>query len=1081
MNLRVLAVWLLATTCLYGQQASLETIIQKGHELAVVSIAVSPDSNFVATGSKDKSIKLWDLRNGREVKNYLGHQATVTTLAFTTDGKYLLSGARDNTIRGWDVFTGKELFRVLAPAESFITSIAIDPRQQFFATGGYGPSYGDTVYIYDFKTQRQLQALAASPDKGMGYGVDVAISPDGRWLSLGEDNRTARVFSTRDWKQVHAFQFEEGWCGGCGTRVVFSPDSQWLYMASHNGPVRKYALSDGHLVHEYEKDPDELTGLAISSNGKWLARATENNVVVWDEQSGKEVTQVTAVEQALFHQVTFTRNSQQLLITSDNNTAFAWNITTGKTERTLTGLLNMRDKGGLTYDANFVWQSSIARYVRFKNNLLITRDGKQLIKGKFGTQVRRWDIATGQSVMEYSGHRKAVLAYDLSADGRFMLTGGGDGKVILWNVQTGDSVRVFHPHREPIFDIRFSHDESMFACSSWDATMRVYDLNTGKTVQYFDFQNQSVYNLQFHSNDLYVFTAKLDHSLDMLELDTRTSVRSFVGHTDVISSLRTSGDGQTLLSASWDGTVRLWNIATGLMIRKFRDHVGAVHIAVFSPDNKYIYSAGADRVIRVWDGETGKVVRKLEGHTAEVTSLVFSPDARMLVSHSVDGVTKFWDLNQGKEFFEHIHLGAHDWMVKTPDGYFTATDGARQYIHFVSGLKTYAVDQFFEDFYRPDLLPKFFQNRGSSQLQDLQGKLNSAPPATTRLASVPTEQPDVIDLYVRITDNGGGVETLRLFHNGKSIPVDKSQLKLPSGKGQYTTYKHTVHLIPGENVLAATAINKSKVESDPQAITLQATAAARNSTCYLLAVGINDYKNPRLSLNYAKPDAESFTGALDANSKSLFDKIVVHTLYDQLASRAGILKKLDELATLIKPEDVFIFYYAGHGSMVDNRFFFIPAESSRLYDIGSLQSEALEASVLQEKFKSIKALKQLIVMDACQSGGSVELLATRGATEEKAIAQLSRSAGIHVLASAGSEQFATEFAELGHGLFTYVLIQALQGAADGAPKDGKVTIYELKSYIDDQVPEMTRKLKGKPQYPYTFSRGQDFPIILDGN
>ena len=174
-----------------------------------------------------------------------------------------------------------------------------------------------------------------------------------------------------------------------------------------------------------------------------------------------------------------------------------------------------------------------------------------------------------------------------------------------------------------------------------------------------------------------------------------------------------------------------------------------------------------------------------------------------------------------------------------------------------------------------------------------------------------------------------------------------------------------------------------------------------------------------------------------------------------------------------------IFYYAGHGSMVDNKFYFIPSESSRLYDASTLHREAIEASLLQEKFKSIKALKQLIVMDACQSGGSVELLATRGAGEEKAIAQLSRSAGIHVIGSAGSEQFATEFATLGHGLFTHVLIQGLQGEADGAPKDGKVTIYELKSYIDDQVPEITRKLKGNPQYPYTFSRGHDFPVVIE--
>jgi uncharacterized caspase-like protein len=164
--------------------------------------------------------------------------------------------------------------------------------------------------------------------------------------------------------------------------------------------------------------------------------------------------------------------------------------------------------------------------------------------------------------------------------------------------------------------------------------------------------------------------------------------------------------------------------------------------------------------------------------------------------------------------------------------------------------------------------------------------------------------------------------------------------------------------------------------------------------------------------------------------------------------------------------------------MVDGKFFFIPSESIRLYDLKALEKEALEASVVQEKLKHIRALKQIIIMDACQSGGSVEVLAARGASEEKAIAQLSRSAGIHVMASAGSEQFATEFASLGHGLFTYLLIRALDGEADGAPKDGKVTIYELKSFMDDQVPEMTRKLKGKPQYPYTFSRGQDFPVVF---
>ncbi|MFN6946978.1 MAG: caspase domain-containing protein, partial [Cytophagaceae bacterium] len=171
---------------------------------------------------------------------------------------------------------------------------------------------------------------------------------------------------------------------------------------------------------------------------------------------------------------------------------------------------------------------------------------------------------------------------------------------------------------------------------------------------------------------------------------------------------------------------------------------------------------------------------------------------------------------------------------------------------------------------------------------------------------------------------------------------------------------------------------------------------------------------------------------------------------------------------------------AGHGSMHDDNFYFIPSDCSRLHDGQKLAKEAIHADVLQEKLKGIQALKQIIIMDACYSGGSAEVLATRGSVEEKAIAQLSRSAGIHILASAGGEQAAKEVAELNHGLFTYLILQGLKGEADGSPKDGKVTVYELKSYLDDRTPELNLKYGGKPQYPYTFSRGHDFPVLIIG-
>ena len=100
----------------------------------------------------------------------------------------------------------------------------------------------------------------------------------------------------------------------------------------------------------------------------------------------------------------------------------------------------------------------------------------------------------------------------------------------------------------------------------------------------------------------------------------------------------------------------------------------------------------------------------------------------------------------------------------------------------------------------------------------------------------------------------------------------------------------------------------------------------------------------------------------------------------------------------------------------------------------------------------------------------------RGAAEEKAIAQLARSTGTHWLTASGSEQFASEFDQLGHGAFTFVLLEALAGKAAG--DDGRVTVNELKAYLDRVVPEVTKKYNGQEQYPASFGFGQDFPVSV---
>ena len=148
---------------------SLETIIQKGHELAVVAVAVSKDSNYVATASRDKSAKLWEMNTGREVRSFLGHEATVTSIEFTSDGKYLISGSNDKTVRIWDVYSGKALHTLVTT--DIVTEVAIDPSMKFFVIAGYGNSgFGDSATIYDFQSRKIIKRLPTSADKGLGAG-----------------------------------------------------------------------------------------------------------------------------------------------------------------------------------------------------------------------------------------------------------------------------------------------------------------------------------------------------------------------------------------------------------------------------------------------------------------------------------------------------------------------------------------------------------------------------------------------------------------------------------------------------------------------------------------------------------------------------------------------------------------------------------------------------------------------------------------------------------------------------------------------------------------------------------------------
>ncbi|MEM9326299.1 MAG: caspase family protein [Bacteroidota bacterium] len=1063
---------LLTTFCLHSHSdAQIATVIQKGHDAVVKSVTFSTDDQYLITGSRDKSAKLWEIATGREVRTYLGHEHTINDLDMGPKSKTFATSSADNTAKVWDIESG-ELTFTTPKMEKYMTAVAFSPDGKWLATGGY---MGE-VLIWDLKTQQATDTLKVNPEQGLGYGINLTFSPNGQFLAIGEDNRVANIYRTSDWSLEHAFTLDYGWCGGCATFTSFSPDGQWLAKQSHNDTLKIYNLATGALEKKLGTAVEEVIGVQFHPSGQMVIIGTTSAITGWDLTTNQQAFSMSFEEESAVNDFAMSLNGQWLATAQNDNITVLWDLETRQPIREFRGILNSKEADGLTYDPNNYWQSHIAKYIKYKNELLVMPDQQKLIKGKFGTMAKSWKIADGQTVTEYIGHDKAVLTQALTKDGQWLATGGGDGRLMVWDAQSGALRLNIEAHRQPIFEVKWSNDESMLVTGSWDGTAKVWDSQTGQRLQYLDFNNQSPYAISFTPDDLYLVAGLLDQSLQMFEIDTRQSVRQFIGHTDIVSTISFLPGGD-MMSTSWDGSTRIWNLASGLMVRKLKGHVGPVYDAVATSDGQWVVTGGADRVLRVWDASSGRQVRTLQGHQADVTAMAFNEGDKMLISTGLDGVTKFWDFEKGEEFFEHIHIGSRDWMVKTKEGYFNATTQARAHIHFVDGIKTYAVDQFFEEFYRPDLVPLLFKSRGGAgKYQGLNRQLRNSPPPLIKMGAFQTTEEGFAQLFFRVIDQGGGFEDIKVLHNGKRI--ENQELEKISTRGDTSQYRMKVGLIAGENDFVVTSFSKGRVESAPDQITMQSEFGGKSAQCYVLAVGVDEYRNPQLNLNYARSDASAMVDMFTNQSERIFEEVHVLTLYDNEATRARILSELSRLADLVNPEDVFVFYFAGHGSMVENEFFFIPSDNARLYEKKALEKYALPAAEVQTQLQEIKALKQLVIMDACQSGGSVELLAQRGAVEEKAIAQLSRSAGIHVMAAAGSEQFATEFADLGHGLFTYVLLEALGGAADGAPKDNKVTIYELKSYLDDRVPTYSREYKGKSQFPYTFSKGRDFPITI---
>jgi hypothetical protein len=240
-----------------------------GHGSAVWAVAFSSDGQLLASGSGDKTIKLWQAADGQLLNTLIGHQDTVWAVAFSSDGQLLASGSGDQTIKLWQVETGALLSTFSGHADA-VRTVAISPDGQTLVSG----SYDQTIKIWDLKTGELRRTLSGHT----GRVISVAVSPDGQTLASGSEDQTIKIWDLNTGALRQTLSGHSDWV----TSITIAADGQTLASGSEDKTIKIWDLSTGALRQTLSGLGSDVYAVTISPDQQNLTGSIRSGTIkVW--------------------------------------------------------------------------------------------------------------------------------------------------------------------------------------------------------------------------------------------------------------------------------------------------------------------------------------------------------------------------------------------------------------------------------------------------------------------------------------------------------------------------------------------------------------------------------------------------------------------------------------------------------------------------------------------------------------------------------------------------------------------------------------------------------------------------------